>query len=172
MLNRNRDKQDKEIFIYEIRLLFPVVIFVLLLVAETAGIVGFMFMSISQEAPILFLPVLGFIGLIVLTITEFNLYSSSKCFITNHRLVGVVKSLFYRRTFSYQLDHVIGVQIKNIIGFKFIQLKASHGNGSSQVEKLLFVRQGNDVYYELVKMIESKKTDVDTILESLINNKE
>ena len=171
MVNRNRNVGKQEEVSLQINLLFPIVIFVLLLVIESVGLIVLIATMYGMPAILAAMLFVIFI-LIGLTIAEYALYSSSKCYVTNHRLVGVVKSLFYRRTFSYQLDHIVGIQIKNIFGFKHIDIKVSHGNGDSEKVKLLFVRNGNDVYFSLAKMIDNAKTDVDCLLESLDNNKE
>lgn len=173
MLSRkNENTNEKEII--TIRLLFPIVIFILLLFVSLAIMIVLIVLSVSYGgvAPAISAPLVS-VALInlAITIANFILYSTSKGHVTNKRVHGRIKLAFYRNTYSFKLDHIVGIEIKSIFFIKTLIFKVSHGNGTAEKVRLISVIHGNDIYHQVVKMIQEVRCDTDVIIEGLDKGK-
>ena len=173
MLTRKREI-SKEKDIITIRLLFPVFLFVLLLLIPVAIMITLIVIAVNNDglSPAISAPlsIVAFI-ILALTIANFILYSTSRGHVTNSRIHGRIKLAFYRDTFSFKLDTIVGIEIKSFFGIKTLIFKVSHGNGTAEKIRLFSVRDGNDIYFKVLKMIQEVRCDSDVIIEGLDKDK-
>lgn len=166
-MRRRRSPNEVEKDVYTIKFLFPVFIFVFLLLIPLSLFITSIILTVNGIS-IVGLPLLyAFFLITPIIILEFILVNTSWAKISNRRFYGYLKYVFGRHPFSYKLDEIVGVELQSFFFVRWLKVKVSHGNGDSEKVKLMFVRNGNDVYFALVKMINSVRCDSDVLFEVL-----
>lgn len=170
-MSRLREENESEKVLFEIRFLFPILLMVLLWLIPLGCLINIIIFAVMG----LGMGTIPFIVLMVvslpLIIVSIILVNTSWCKVSNRRVFGYVKYPFGRRPFSFKLDEIVGVELRGFFGFRILHIKVSHGNGDSETIKLHFIRNANDVYFTLVKMMNEVRCDTDVLLESINQKK-
>ncbi|HCH93147.1 MAG TPA: hypothetical protein DE061_05645 [Clostridiales bacterium] len=174
-MNEIRKNREEEIIIVHAKCKMPVVLvveYIVFMIAFVLMIVFGILKNNSASGVALLLFGIGGLCIDVLSCLS-HIYSikQNTCTVTNKRIYSV-KALFFSKTsFSYRLDVIDNVEIKNDLGLKKLviyfsqgkdaQPQKQNGNIVNDTFTLDCIDNNDEVYNAISKMINDVKTDKD-----------
>ncbi len=174
-MNEIRKNREEEIIIVHAKCKMPVVLVVeyiaFMFVCVLAIILGGLKNDAAYGSALLALGIGWLCADIFLFLSRIYSIKRNTCTVTNKRIYGV-KALFFSKTsFSYRLDVIDNVEIKNDLGLKKLVIYFSQGKDAQPQKRngnivndtftLDCIDNNDEVYNAISKMINDVKTDKD-----------